>query len=56
LARFDLIVYDCQGNVVAKHHSDYRSIGRTADDLALQGAIKESFDAVLPVKSGKKHR
>jgi hypothetical protein len=56
LAKFDLLVYDCQGNVVAKHHSEFRSIGRTADDLALDGALKEAFDAVLPVKSAKKHR
>jgi hypothetical protein len=56
LAKFDLIVYDCEGNVVAKQHSEFRSIGRTADDLALDGAIKETFDAVLPSKTGKKRR
>jgi hypothetical protein len=55
LAKFDLVVYDCAGNLVAKQHSDFRAIGRTADDLALDGAIKETFDAVLG-KQGKKHR
>lgn len=47
-AKFDLIVFDCDGNIVAKKHAEHRSIGRTADDLALDGAVDEALDAVLP--------
>jgi hypothetical protein len=54
VAKFDLIVYDCQGNVVAKAHSETRENGRTADELAVNNAVNEAFDAIF--KPAKKHR
>ncbi len=53
-AKFDLVAYDCAGNVVATRHSNFQASGRTGDDLALQGVVKETFDSILgPVKKGK---
>jgi hypothetical protein len=54
LATFDLIVYDCDGNVIAKEHSQRRTTGSQADDLAVDGAVADTLDALLSSKGKRR--